>query len=273
VATTGLLADLARNVGGELITVTTLVPPGADVHAFQTTPSASIAVDRAAVIISNGLGLDGFLDPVLENSQRSNAVRVVAAEGLDPELLIKNGEHLGEAVQHAGETGGANPHLWQDPTLAIHYVERIRDGLVEADPANIATYLSNSEDYVRQLRALDQQIAQTLSQVPPERRHLVTFHDAFVYLAQRYGWRASALVPDDASDVTPGAIIAVMKLVREEGIPAVFTEPQFNDDVLRRAARDAGVGVGTIHSLPNDDLPTYLDMMRYNAKTVAEHLK
>ena len=283
VATTTILADLARNVGGDLISVTTLVPPGADVHAFQTTPSAGIAIDQAGVIISNGLGLDGFLDPVLESSRRFSAVRVVAAQGLDPPVFIGVGGHLGEDANPAGGTGGglqssgnhegANPHLWLDPMLAIHYVERIRDGLVEADPANSATYGSNAEAYIRQLRALDQQIAQTLSRVPPERRHLVTYHDAFVYLIRRYDWRASALAPDDARDPTPGSIIAVMRQIREEGIPAVFAEPQFTSDVLRRAAGDAGVGVGTVHSLPNDDLPTYLDMMRYNASTMAEYLK
>ena len=273
VTTTTLLADLARNVGGDLIVVTTLVPPGADAHAFQSTPSVGIAVDGAAVIISNGLGLDDFLEPLIANSQRSTAVRVVAAEGLGPGIIIRSGDRFGRATHQADLGSGANPHLWQDPTLAIHYVERIRDGLAQADPASGATYVSNSEDYVRQLRDLDQQIAQTLNQVPAERRHLVTFHDAFGYLARRYGWQASALVPDDAGDPTPGAIIAVIRQLREEGIPAVFAEPQLGSDVLHQAARDAGLRLGTIHSLPNNDLPTYLDMMRFNASSMAEHLK
>lgn len=273
VATTTLLADLARNVGGDRIVVTNLVPPGADPHAFQSTPSVGIAVDEAAVIISNGLGLDDFLKPLIENSRRSTVVRVVAAEGLGPGLIIRSGEDSGEAILQGGEGGGGNPHLWQDPTLAIHYVERIRSGLTQADPANAATYLSNSEGYVRQLRGLDRQIAQTLNRVPEERRHLVTYHDAFVYLARRYGWQTSALVPDDARDPTPGAIIAVMRPVQEQGIPAVFAEPQFSSDVLRQAARDAGLRVGVIHSLPNNDLPTYIDMMRFNAGSMAKHLR
>ncbi len=368
VATTTILTDMAKNVGGNLIEVSSILPPGVDVHSFQTTPSHSIALGQAAVIISNGFGLDSFLDPVLASAQQSTAIHVIAAEGLaaepleesvfpeepegvehpgddlveDVEQLIHQaeegeitaeesielieqmlggrqheadarageghsegdesleeglmelvheteeghmtpesaieameelvGEYEGEEHGHGHEAG--DPHFWQDPTQAIHYVERIRNGLVQADPANAQVYSSNADRYIQELRELDQEIAQTLSQVPPEHRHLVTFHDAFGYFARRYGWKFSAFVPGDASDVTPGAVTQVMERVRAEGIPAVFAEPQFSADVLEQAARDTGVRVGIIYSDTIDDkVLSYIEMMRFNSQSLVENLR
>lgn len=373
VATTTVLADMARNVGGNLVEVTSIVPPGVDVHSFQTTPSHSLAVGNAKLIVSNGFGLDNSFDPLLTNNMQAGAVRIVASEGLNaaaleemefpvgddgnepndgdlveqaaqiihrseegeisaeialeqieallsrhqgegtvpaveehgdqdkilgeglmelvheaeeghmtPESAIEAMEQLmqqyeGDGHQDEDERGhgheAGDPHFWQDPTLAIHYVERIRDGFKEVDPTNAEIYDGNAAEYIEKLRDLDQEIAQTLDQVPPERRHLVTFHDAFGYFARRYGWKVSAFVPGDASDVTPGAVIQVMERVRAEGIPAVFAEPQFGTGVLEQAARDTGVRVGVIYSDTIDEkVPGYIEMMRSNAKSLAENL-
>ena len=263
VTTSAILADLARNVGGGRVEVRSLVPPGADVHVFQTTPEDSIAVSRAGVIISNGFGLDDFLDPVIQSAKKADVVQVVAAEGLEADPIE------GEPGRSQGD-----PHLWQNPVYAIHYVERIRDGLVRADLGNASVYRDNADAYIQQLRELDQEISRTLSDVPPERRHLVTFHDAFGHFAVRYGWRVSALVPGDASEVTPGTIVAVMERIGGEGISAVFAEPQFSPKVMEQVARDTGVGIGVIYSDSLDDnVPTFLDMMRFNARSLVEHLR
>ena len=278
VATTSILADLVKNVGGNRVEVHSIVPPGADVHSFQTTPQDSIAISRAVVIISNGLGLDAPLDPIINSAKRADAIHVVAAEGLDAQPKEEMGFSAGEyedtheaQVDHAYSRG--DPHLWQNPLFAIHYVERIRDGLVQADPGNASVYQDNADTYNQRLRQLDQEIVQTLDQVPMERRHLVTFHDAFGYFAERYGWRLSAFVPSDASVVTPERIVTVMERIGEEGIPAVFVEPQFSPQVMEQAARDTGVSVGTIYSLADDNVPTYIDMMRFNARSLAGHLR
>jgi zinc transport system substrate-binding protein len=275
VATTTVLADLAKNIGGDLVEVSSLVPPSADVHSFQTTPSDSIAVGRARVIISNGFGLDDFLAPVIASAKQPSAVDVVAAEGLSAKPLDESpfpGEQASDQHDHTQEHASGDPHFWLDPTLAIHYVERIRDGLVEADPANAQAYSSNAETYIQELRDLDQEIAQTLSQVPPEHRHLVSFHDAFGYFGRRYGWEVSFFEPSDASDVTPGAVKAIVSQIQSEGIPAIFAEPQFAPDVLKQAAKDTGIKVGIIHSLPDSTAPTYIDMMRSNARSLVENL-
>ncbi len=254
VTTTALLADLAENVGREWVSVRSLVPPGADVHSFQTTPEDSIAINRAQVIVLNGFGLDAFLKPVLDSAGGNNSVQVVAAEGLLP--------------------GEDDPHLWQNPAFAIRYVERIRDGLVAADPEHESQFDVNAQAYINALRELELEIDETLSQVKPELRHLITYHDAFGHLAERYGWEASAFVASDADEVSPKAVVKILDRLNEQGIPAIFVGPQFSSDVVRRAAEDSGIAVGTLYSGISENVATsYIEMMRLNARSLAEHLR
>jgi ABC-type Zn uptake system ZnuABC Zn-binding protein ZnuA len=288
VTTTTILADLVSNVGGNQVEVRFIVPPGVDIHTFQTNPSHSLAISEANVIVSNGFGLDDFLEPVLTGAKQVEVVHVVAAEGLpvkpiaEMEFPAENHkqeqeeempeQHQGE--EHGHDHGAGDPHFWQNPLFTIHYVEGIRNSLIQADPDNAEVYKRNTAEYIRQLRELDLEIAQTLNQVPLERRHLVTFHDAFGHFARRYGWRVSAFVPSGAGEVTPEKVANVIKVMQAEGIPAVFAEPQFRQDVLEQAARDTGIRVGTIYSDTLDDkVPTYIEMMRFNAKSLAEHLR
>ncbi len=125
VTTTALLADLVRNVGGDLVEVTALVPPGAEVHSFQSTPADSVAISRAALVVSNGGGLDEFLGPVVQGSLPDSAVHVVAAGTLlDPGTLL--------------ESEAEDPHFWQNPVFTVKYVGAIKEGLIAADPKNAA---------------------------------------------------------------------------------------------------------------------------------------
>ena len=258
VTTTSLLADLTQNVAGASTVVTAVIPPGADVHSFQTTPNHSIAIRNAGLIVSNGGGLDDFLYPMIENAQEDGAVHIVASQGL------------------AGVSTRQDPHFWQNPANAVHYVRRIQEGLSTADPANAESYQDRADAYVQQLLDLDQEISQILSEVPHSRRHLVTYHDAFAHFGARYGWRTSSLVANDAGGVTPNAIAHLQERVREEGIAAVFTEPQFRSKVIELAARDTGVEVGTIYCDVlggGSGADTYLNMMRLNARNLVKLLR
>ena len=258
VTTTSLLADLTQNVAGASTVVTAVLPPGADVHSFQTTPNHSIAISNAGLIVSNGGGLDDFLYPMIENAQEDGTVRIVASQGL------------------AGVSTRQDPHFWQNPANAVHYVRRIQEGLSTADPANAESYQDRADAYVQQLLDLDQEISRILSEVPPSRRHLVTYHDAFAHFGARYGWRTSSLVANDAGGVTPNTIAHLQERVREEGIAAVFTEPQFRSKVIELAARDTGVEVGTIYCDVlggGSGADTYLNMMRLNARNLVKLLR
>jgi len=255
VTTTALLADLVKNVGGDLVDVAALVPPGADVHSFQSTPADNVAVSRAALLVSNGGGLDAFLDQVITGASSDDAVHILAA-----------GQLL--------ELDDDDPHFWQNPVFAVQYAESIRDGLIAADPDNSADYQSNFQEYKDRLTKLDFDIASTLNTIRKDRRHLITFHDAFGHFAARYGWQVTSLVGSDASQVSPGPVVEILERVREQGIPAVFAEPQFNSGLLEKAAEEAGVEVGPIYSDVQDgDVTSYIDMMLFNAKSLARLLR
>ena len=277
VTTTALLAELVQNIGGDLVTVRSIVPPGADVHSFLSTPEDSIAINRARVIVTNGFGLDAFLEPVLRGAKESHAVEVIAAEGLDSSPSQgaesqKGGDESGNLDEQGHSQG--DPHFWQNPIFAINYVQRIRDGLASADPDHKPEYVANAETYMEELRVLDREIVQTLDRVPLERRHLVTFHDAFSHFGQRYGWRVSAFVDSDADEVTPAAVVRVLQQVKNERLPAVFIEPQFRSVVIQRAADDAGVAVLPIYSdIAGTGVTGYIEMMRFNMRMLAEHLR
>jgi ABC-type Zn uptake system ZnuABC Zn-binding protein ZnuA len=255
VTTTALLADLVKNVGGDLVSVTALVPPGADVHSFQTTPADNVEISRAAMVVSNGGGLDQFLDQVIQRSTSDGTVHIL----------------VGKALL---ELDDEDPHFWQNPVFAVRYVESIRDGLIAADPTNADDYQGNFTEYKDRLTKLDFDIASTLNTVDPTRRHLITFHDAFGHLAKRYGWQVTSLVGSDASQVSPGPVVEILEKVREQGLTAVFAEPQFNSDLLEKAAEEAEVEIGPIYSDVQDgEVANYIDMMLFNAKSLARLLR
>ena len=263
VTTTALLADLVKNVGGDLVEVTALVPPGADVHSFQSTPADNVTVSQATLLVSNGGDIDQFLDQVIEGSAAYNAVHIYAAES-----FIES-----EQDSHS-DSHEDDPHFWQNPVFVVSYVETIRDGLIEADSANSASYQANFASYKDQLTNLDFDIASTINTVAESRRHLITFHDAFGHFAERYGWEATSLVDSHAGEVSPGSVVEILEQVQDLGIPAVFAEPQFGSGVLQKASEDSGIEVGPIYSDVQDgEAASYIDMMLFNAKSLARLLR
>ncbi len=188
--------------------------------------------------------------------------------------ILGEGDHDEEGHDDHGHGHGAgDPHFWQDPRLVVHYVQQITNALIETDPDNAANYLDNSAAYIEELEALDAYIADTLSSIPADRRVMVTFHDAFGYFGARYDMEVQAFVGGHGGDVSPDDITNVLELVVDKGLPAVFAETQFSDDALEQVARDAGIQVGIVRSLPDDEFPDYVGMMRSNADQLAQFLR
>ncbi|PKB78538.1 MAG: hypothetical protein BZY88_17755 [SAR202 cluster bacterium Io17-Chloro-G9] len=259
ITTIPVLADLAQNVGGDEVEARSLVPPGADVHSYQTTPKDSIAIAGASLVVLNGAGLDDFLLPVLTGAMVDSAVLVVASKD-----MVEQG--LGDGLD--------DPHFWQDPLLAIRYVERIRDGFIQADPNNAAAYRERAKKYVLRLRELDREISDILNQVPPENRRLVTYHRAFSSLGRRFSWETHALVAGDGVAVTPSAILQLSQIIQDNRLPAVFAEPQLSTSVLETTANEAHASVAPIYvDLATGGPVTYIDMMLFNARSLAENLR
>lgn len=184
-------------------------------------------------------------------------------------------DHAAEEDEHGHghEHGAGDPHFWQNPRFAVHYVEQIAAGLSQVDPDNAGFYRANADAYIAQLRELDAYIAGQVAAIPPDHRVMITFHDAFGYFGARYGLEVMAFVGGHGGDVSAEDIAAVLELVKDRGLPAIFTEPQFMEDVVQETAREAAINHAVIRSLPDADYPDYLGMMRANADTLAANLR
>ncbi len=201
-------------------------------------------------------------------------VGILSADDHPEEGHDDHADHDADHDDHDGhDHGDGDPHFWQNPRMVVHYVNQITNGLVEADPDNAATYLDNAAGYIEELETLDAYIADALAGIPHDRRVMVTFHDAFGYFGERYDVEVQAFVGAHAEDVSPDDIANVLELVEHRGLPAVFAEPQFSGDALEQVARDTGIQVGIIRSLPDDEYPDYVSMMRANADQLAQMLR
>ncbi|HEX6288086.1 MAG TPA: metal ABC transporter substrate-binding protein [Herpetosiphonaceae bacterium] len=279
IATTSIIADLVKNVGGERVNVHVLLPPGTDPHTYAPTPSDVQAIAEAQIVFENGLGLEAWLEELTRNAGGSRPI-VAATQGITP--LASGDEHADEG-KHADEDEHAegDPHMWFDVQNTMRYVENIRDGLKQVDPASGSAYDANAAAYIEQLRQLDAEIVAQVAGVPAERRKLITNHDTFGYFAKRYGFEVVGNVFEGVStEQEPSAqqIAQLVRLIEEQRVPAVFTENTVNPRLAEQVASEAGVKVVT--TLYTDALgpagsegDTYIKMMRFDVRQIVEALK
>ena len=256
-----LFADFVHQVGGDLVEVSSLLPSGADPHTYEPTPQDVRRVTEAHLAFANGFDLEPGILNVIEPNLPSAA------------SLIE----LAQKAEVAGATlRETDPHLWLSVDNAREYVRVIRNALTETDPEGAAKYEQNYQGYLTRLDELDEYVKDQLSALPPERRKLVTTHDAFGYLADYIGFEVAAVVSVSPGQEPSAADIAhLVQTIEEIGIAAVFEEPQLGAEasVLEQAADDAGVEVCTLYSGALDDqVPTYIDLMRFNAEELARCL-
>ncbi|GAP08074.1 MAG TPA: ABC transporter substrate-binding protein [Anaerolinea thermolimosa] len=266
------LADIARQVAGDRLSVESLLPIGLDPHAFEPTPQDVARIADSQVLIINGAGFETWLQKVLQNAGGQHLV-IEASAGLTPRQ-----PQPGEPPTDEHET---DPHFWLDPTLVIHYVETIRDGLIQADPSGKEVYTANAAVYIDQLRALDSWIQEQVNTIPPERRILVTNHESFGYFADRYGFRIlGTLLPSVTTGASPSAmeLASLADHIRQSGAPAIFLETGANPQLADQISRETGVKVVSglfTHSItpPDGPAPSYLAMMRYNVTAIVTALR
>ena len=267
------LADIAQNVAGDRLKVTSLLPIGIDPHSFEPTPQDVAKVAASRVLIVNGAGFEGYLSRLLENAGGQRQV-IVASAG-----LASRAPGPGE-VRDADHPQG-DPHFWLDPTMVIKYVENIRAGLSQADPAGAAVYARNAEAYSAQLKALDEWIAAQVQPIPPERRLLVTNHESLGYYADRYGFKIiGTVVPSFSTDASPSAqqLAQLVDHIKATGARAIFLETGSNPQLAQQVAQETGAKVVAglyTHSItqPGGSAPGYIEMMRYNTRAIVDALK
>lgn len=283
VTTSPIFADMIQNVGGDRVEVQSIVPVGSDPHAFDPTPREARAIAQADILFFNGYQFESWLQQLIDSAASPQLIRVQLSEGLHPRPLgsyaaehhaehgpAESSAHHGHEHQH----GPYDPHFWLDVTHAMHYVERITAALQAHDPAGAETYAERAAAYLNELRELDSWFFAQIDRIPPENRRLVTYHDAFGYMAERYGLQwIGAVVPNPEREPSARELADLVRLVRELQVPAIFAEPQINPRFVATLAREAGIAVGTLYSdTLSAEHPTYIEMMRANAMALVEGL-
>jgi len=267
------LADIAQNVAADRLRVEALIPVGVDPHSFEPVPSDVRKVADCDVLITNGAGLEHFLDRLLQNAGGKRLI-VEAAAG-----LASRAPGEGEALDADHSQG--DPHFWLDPNNVITYVQNIREGLEKADPQGSAEYAASADAYAVKLKALDRWIVEQVSQVPQSRRLLVTNHESFGYFADRYGFTViGTIIPSVGTEAAPSAqeLAHLTDRMRQLGVKAIFLETGSNAQLANQIARETGIRVVTelyTHSTspPGGTAPTYLDMIRFNTAAIVAALK
>jgi zinc/manganese transport system substrate-binding protein len=257
VASFTVLGDLTQQIGGSLVTVTSLVGPDGDAHVYQPKPTDVRAVSAARLVIFNGLGFEGWISRLLESAQ-FHGLAVVATDGLTPRM--------------AG--GHADPHAWQDPRNVQIYTVNIGRALIRTLPGQAGEIESRMAQYQARLGELDRTLRSEFSGIPAARRRVITTHDAFAYFGAAYGIQFLPLQGwTTEAEPSATAVARLVEQARANQAAAVFLENITDPRMIRQLARDTGLVVGgRLHSdalaPPGELAGTYVGMIRTNADTL-----
>ena len=268
IATFSILGDLVKNVGGDRVEVTTLVGADTDSHVYAPTPADAKRAGAAKVVFINGLGFEGWITRLVKASG-TKAPTITVSKGIKTRKMEDDHGH--------GHTA-TDPHAWQSVSNAKIYVANIRDGLIAADPPGKSTYEANASAYLAKLDALEAEVKAVINQIPPDRRRIITSHDAFGYFGAAYGieFIAPTGVSTEAA-VSARDVAKIITQIRKQKIPAVFMENVTDPRMMEQIAKESGAKIGG--RLFSDALsdekgpaPSYIEMMRNNIHQLASAL-
>lgn len=255
-ATTTILADMANQVAGGRMTVGSIVPAGAHVEEYEPRPDDAKRMSEAELVITNGLDLDTWVEPLLRNAKTGTPV-VNVTDAL-PDI-------------------DGNPHMWFDPAQAAGYVKRIRDALIALDPQGKELYTVSALKYSNELLTLEVELKVKVASIPAGRRKLVTSHDAFPYFARAFGFEIVGFAePESGKPPSAGELAALVEKVRSAQVPAIFSEAGGSAQLAETVGKETGVKVVT--DLPTDSLldkpaDSYLGLMRVVVDKIVAALK
>lgn len=262
ITTFTVIADIARNVAGDMAEVDSITKPGAEIHNYQPTPRDILKARDADLVLWNGLNLERWFEKFLANL--GSVPSAVISDGVQP-ISISGG----------GYDGKPNPHAWMSPDNALIYVENIRKALTQVDPQNAEAYAANAKAYSDRIRAEIGPMKDKIAALPEEKRWLVTSEGAFSYLARDLGLKELFLWPVNAdAQGTPQQVRAVIDAMRQNKIHVIFSESTISDKPARQVAEETGAaygGVLYVDSLSEDGgpVPTYLDLLKVTVSTIA----
>ena len=265
VTTFTVIADMARNVAGDVAVVESITRPGAEIHGYQPTPRDLLRASDADLILWNGMNLELWFEQFTDNLGPIPSATI--SEGIEP-VSIREGSY----------EGLPNPHAWMSLDNALIYIDNIAAAMSEGDPENAETYAANAETYKAEISTVIEPLRAEIQTIPVDQRWLVTCEGAFSYLARDFGLQEAYLWPMNADQTgTPQQVRSVIDTVRANDIPAVFCESTVNTDPAEQVARETGAaygGVLYVDSLSAADgaVPTYLDLLRVTTETVVQGL-
>jgi manganese transport system substrate-binding protein len=265
VTTFTILADMARNVAGDQLVVESITRIGAEIHGYEPTPSDLTKAQDADLVLYNGMNLERWFEPFYGNLKDVPSVLLTA--GIEP-IPIAEGPYENKP----------NPHAWMSPRNALIYVENIRQAFVELDPENAEVYNTNAAAYSEKLKALDQQLQTDLDRLPPQQRYLVSCEGAFSYLARDYELQEIYMWPINAEQQsTPKQVQEVIEAVKTNEVPTVFCESTVSNEAQKEVAKATNARFGGnlyVDSLSTAEgpVPTFLDLLEYDARTITNGL-
>lgn len=278
VATTTIVGDVVSQVGGELISLTVLLPVGTDPHSFDPTPRDVAKVAEADVVFVNGGGLEAFLDTLIESAGAEDNVLSVS-EGIH--FLDAAGEQDHSADASGDEDHyGVDPHTWTDPDNVMVWVGNIQAKLTEMDPPNADVYQANAAEFMAELQSLDLWIREQVALVPEPSRKFLADHSLFAYYAGAYGFeQVGALIPGYSTLAEPSAqeLAQIEDDIRTFGVRAILVGYTANPSLAERVSQDTGTQLVFVYtgslSDPDGNAGTYIAYMRYNTSVIVDALK
>ncbi len=271
VATTSLVGDVVSQVGGNKISVQILLPLGTDPHSFAPTPRDASNIVDATIVFANGVGLEEFLKPLMENVGESSKM-VEVSQGIVYRSLMEEDSNSKRPTD--------DPHTWMDPNNVIIWVDNIVRVLSETDPTNAPYYLENGQIYQAKLKDLDTWIRLEVSLIPEKNKKLVTDHLVFGYFSDRYGFsQVGAIIPGFSSLAEPSAqdIAQIEDEILSMGVKAIFINVGVNTNLAQRIADDTGTRLVSLymHSLSDKGgvADNYIDFIRYDVAAIVDALK
>lgn len=256
-----------RGVTGAEAEVELLIPPNSNTHNYQASPNNIRSLAEADILIKNGLGLEEFIDKLITNTSNTQLQQINASQGIEA-LQIE--DYHSEDPDHDHSHAEGNPHVWLDPILAQKQVINIRDGLIAADPNNSQIYQENAAVYLSQLEELDRQFQTQLASV--QNCQFIAFHDAYPYLAKRYGLQQIAVVELPEDSLSPQDLQRVINIVKQYDIKVLLSETGIEDNRLQRISEDTGLRIKTLDPIENGSLDPqyYFTAMESNLQTLVE---
>lgn len=265
------ITNIVKNVGGEKIELSGLVPEGVNSHTFELVPSDVVKVNDADLVIIDGLGLETNVEDVVDeayNTKPNLQILKLGDNTITPDQYIFD-------FSFPKEIGDPNPHLWLNVAYAMKFANLTREKLMDIDPANADYYGENTDRYITKLNDLDQGIMHAVQSVPEQNRKLLTYHDSWAYFAPRYGMVViGAVQPSDFGQPTPREVAKLIDQIKAKNVPAIFGSEVFPTEVVDQIAKEANVKI--VSTLSDDDLPgdagepqnSYVGMMLQNMKNM-----